>query len=90
LFFSLSDLEDQWTKWIAEHSTHDQTLTNCILAAAYMTYCSPFDADLRRTLSEKFAKLCEQYAIPRESDLVFQVCLIKSTIEKQKRIRFLK
>ncbi|CAF1032650.1 unnamed protein product [Adineta ricciae] len=68
----LSDLEDQWTKWITEHSTHDQTLTNCILAAAYMTYCSSLDADLRRIFSEKFTKFCEQYEIPRESDLIFQ------------------
>ncbi|CAF1326895.1 unnamed protein product [Adineta steineri] len=75
---SLSDLEDQWTKWIAEHSTHDQTLTNCILAAAYMAYCSPFDADLRRILCEKFLKYCEQYEIPRESDLVFQPIPIDS------------
>ena len=74
--FSLSDLEDQWTKWITEHSTHDQTLTNCILAAAYMSYCSPFDADLRRILCLKFVKFCEQYEIPREADLVFQVRLI--------------
>ncbi|CAF0874114.1 unnamed protein product [Rotaria sordida] len=69
---SLSDLEDQWTKWIAEHSTHDQTLTNCILAASYMTYCSPFDAELRRILCQKFVTFCEQYQIPREADLVFQ------------------
>ncbi|CAF3476774.1 unnamed protein product [Rotaria socialis] len=68
----LSDLEDQWAKWIAEHSTHDQTLTNCILAAAYMTYCAPFDADLRRILCQKFLSFCEQYQIPREADLVFQ------------------
>jgi len=80
---SLSDLEDQWTKWITEHSTHDQTLTNCILAAAYMTYCSPFDADLRRILCQKFFKFCEQYEIPREADLVFQVCLIKLIKEFQ-------
>ena len=71
---SLSDLEDQWSKWIAEHSTHEQTLTNCIVAAAYMTYCSAFDADLRRVLSLKFVKICEEHSIPREAELVFQVC----------------
>ncbi|UJR24993.1 hypothetical protein I4U23_006354 [Adineta vaga] len=75
----LSDLEDQWAKWIAEHSTHDQTLTNCILAAAYMTYCSALDADLRRVFSERFTKFCEQYEIPRESDLIFQPIPIDST-----------
>ena len=71
---SLSDLEDQWSKWIAEHSTHEQTLTNCILAAAYMTYCSAFDADLRRVLSVKFVKICDEHRIPKEAELVFQVC----------------
>ncbi len=70
-------MEDQWTKWITEHSTHDQTLTNCILAAAYMAYCSPFDADLRRILCQKFIKFCEEYDIPREADLVFQVNKLK-------------
>ena len=78
LRFSLSDLEDQWTKWITEHSTHEQTLTNCILAAAYMTYCSPFDADLRRNLCQKFLRFCEQFEIPREADLVFQPVPIDS------------
>jgi len=73
-------LEDQWTKWIAEHSTHDQTITNCILAAAYMTYCSAYDADLRRILCQKFIKFCEQYAIPREADLVFQVTTKKKSL----------
>ncbi|CAF5083818.1 unnamed protein product [Rotaria sp. Silwood1] len=82
-FFSLSNLEDQWIKWIAEHSTHDQTLTNCILAAAYMTYCLPFDVNLRRILCQKFVSFCEQYQIPREADLVFQECSIKYTKEKE-------
>ena len=42
-----------------------------------MTYCSALDADLRRILCYKFVRFCEQYEIPREADLVFQVCSIK-------------
>jgi hypothetical protein len=40
-----------------------------------MTYCSSFDAELRRILCNKFVRFCEQHEIPREADLVFQVDL---------------
>lgn len=72
-FFSLTNLEDQWKKWIEEHLSHEQTITNCLITAAYICYCGPFDRDTRERLGKFFSECCFKHGIPREPQQVFKV-----------------
>jgi hypothetical protein len=73
---SLTNLEEQWKKWIEEHLSHEQTLTNCLIVAAYICYCGPFERDLRQKLCSKITELCAEHAIPREPQLIFKVIIV--------------
>ncbi|CAF0814844.1 unnamed protein product, partial [Brachionus calyciflorus] len=68
----LTNLEDQWKKWIDEHLSHEQTITNCIITAAYICYCGPFDLDTRNRLGRFFAECCSKHEIPREPQQIFK------------------
>jgi hypothetical protein len=73
--FSLTNLEDQWKKWIEEHLSHEQTITNCLITAAYVSYCGPFDKDIRRKIYEFVATCCQKHEIPKEPQQIFKVLL---------------
>ncbi len=70
--FSLIGLEEQWKKWIDEHLSHEQTLTNCLIAASFITYLGPFSTLLRKRLCNQFFQICIKNSIPREPQLIFK------------------
>lgn len=72
-YLSLTNLEDQWKKWIDEHLSHEQTLTNCLITAAFVTYSGPFDRDLRKKLGDFFVQICEKHDLPKEPQQTFRV-----------------
>ena len=69
----MTNLEDQWKKWIEEHLSHEQTITNCLITAAYICYCGPFDMDTRNRFGNFFAECCIKHDIPREPQQIFKV-----------------
>uniref|UniRef100_A0A8C5PRN0 Uncharacterized protein n=1 Tax=Leptobrachium leishanense TaxID=445787 RepID=A0A8C5PRN0_9ANUR len=62
----LESLESQEQKWkdILNQSSFDDLLTNCMLAAAYITYCSPLSMDERRCVSRQLLGICESCGLP--------------------------
>ena len=52
--------------------SHEQTITNCIISAAYICYCGPFDIDIRHRLCTEFSAFCSKYDIPREPQQLFK------------------
>jgi hypothetical protein len=70
---SLNGLEEQWKKWIDEHLSHEQTLTNCLIAASFITYLGPFDVNNRKRLYNQFFSICQKNAIPKEPQQIFKV-----------------
>ena len=72
---SLTNLEEQWKKWIEEHSSREQTISNCLVAAAYLCYCGPFEKEIRFMFRSFFTSCCEKYSIPREPHQIFKATL---------------
>ncbi len=79
----MTNLEDQWKKWIEEHLSHEQTITNCLITAAYICYCGPFDKDIRIRLRNFFSACCVKYEIPKEPQQIFKVVFILIKISLQ-------
>jgi dynein heavy chain, axonemal len=52
--------------------SHEQTLTNCLITAAYISYLGAFDKDLRAKLCSFFFNTCTKYEIPFEPQYVFK------------------
>ena len=71
----MTNLEDQWKKWIEEHLTHEQTITNCIITAAFVSYCAPFERSTRIRICEFVAQCCLKHDIPKEPQKIFQVTI---------------
>lgn len=69
----MTNLEDQWKKWIDEHLTHEQTITNCIITAAFISYCGPFERHIRMRICEFVLDCCQKHEIPKEPQKIFQV-----------------
>ncbi len=53
--------------------SHEQTLTNCLIAAAFITYSGPFDRDCRIKLCKFFVSICQKLSIPKEPQQIFKV-----------------
>ena len=70
---SLTNLEEQWKTWIEEHLSHEQTITNCLITAAYICYCGPFDREIRQKFCTFFAATCVKFDIPKEPQQIFRV-----------------
>ena len=87
-FSSITNLEDQWKKWIEEHLSHEQTITNCLISAAYICYCGPFERDIRLKFCESFGTLCSKYEIPKEPQQLFKVKYFLSVAVYLTYIRF--
>ena len=52
--------------------SHEQTLTNCLITAAFISYSGPFDKDIRKKLCTFFVNTCNSFEIPREPQEVFK------------------
>ena len=64
----VSGLAGEKTRWEASLIIHDedfeQLVGNCILAAAFMSYCGPFPSDYRDTLIQSWIDMAEANNIP--------------------------
>ncbi|XP_033874385.3 dynein axonemal heavy chain 8-like [Acipenser ruthenus] len=68
---SLSTLEQQW-KEALELCVVSELLTNCLLAAAFLTYCGPFNAGGRLMGCELFLLKCEEGGLPLPQKVLFR------------------
>jgi dynein heavy chain len=54
----VSSLADEKANWIIRLAQFEEAFSNllgdCILAAAFMSYCGPFPSDYRKLLNESF------------------------------------
>ncbi|XP_068137634.1 dynein axonemal heavy chain 5-like isoform X2 [Hyperolius riggenbachi] len=55
--------EQQWKDKLNQNSSSD-LLTNCVLAAAYLTYCPAFSVDGRTRVTEQLFKVCDSCGLP--------------------------
>ncbi|KAG8582082.1 hypothetical protein GDO81_007910 [Engystomops pustulosus] len=55
--------EKEWRDKLNQSNSSD-LLTNCVLAAAFNTYCSALSVDGRRKVTDFLVKVCEKCALP--------------------------
>ncbi|XP_053567991.1 uncharacterized protein LOC128657631 [Bombina bombina] len=59
----LKTQENEWKEMMNQNSVTD-LLTNCLLAAAFLTYCSALSVSRRIQVTEFFFKVCESRGLP--------------------------
>ncbi|XP_041109797.1 dynein heavy chain 8, axonemal-like [Polyodon spathula] len=67
----LSNLEQQWKETV-QLCVVSELLTNCLLAAAFLTYCGPFNAGGRILGCELFLLKCEEGGLPLPQKMLFR------------------
>ncbi|KAM4043310.1 dynein axonemal heavy chain 5-like isoform 1-T1 [Anomaloglossus baeobatrachus] len=60
---SLKMQEQEWREKLNQSNISD-LLTNCVLAAAFITYCSALSMDGRRKVTDLLFKVCESCGLP--------------------------
>ncbi|XP_077973667.1 uncharacterized protein LOC120348568 isoform X2 [Styela clava] len=68
---SLKPLENAWKNELDESVTVEQVLTNCILAAAFQTYCGGMTIDARRRMVSFYTHVCKHYELPLPHKMLF-------------------
>lgn len=56
---------------LEESVTVEQVLTNCILAAAYLTYCGGMTIDARRRMVGFYSHVCKHFEFPLPNKMLF-------------------
>nr|CAB3238692.1 dynein heavy chain 8, axonemal-like [Phallusia mammillata] len=69
---SLKPLEQSWSHELADTITSEELVTNCILAAAYLTYCGGMTSDARQRMTSFYTHVCEHYELPIPSRMLFR------------------
>ena len=71
----MSGLGDEKVRWefsLANYRVqHTELVGDCILAAAYMSYCGPFPANYRGILHKNWMKKIKDEAIPHNKKFSF-------------------
>ena len=62
--YSLQQEKERWQTYVDEHAENEWLLSNCMVAAAYLTYCGGMTSDSRYRLGEYFSKVCEEVQFP--------------------------
>ncbi|XP_066278010.1 uncharacterized protein [Branchiostoma lanceolatum] len=69
---SLREQELLWQQSVEENSSNDLLLSNCITAAAFLTYCGPMGLDGRNSMYEFFLHVCEHYGLPIPNKMLYR------------------
>lgn len=58
LLHSLKYMEREWKAYVDEYTTSEILLSNCIAAAAFLTYCGAMGVDRRKRMGKFFMQVC--------------------------------
>ncbi|XP_028415382.1 dynein heavy chain 8, axonemal-like isoform X2 [Dendronephthya gigantea] len=67
----LKDFEEDSRVFVTEYSSSEVLLSNCMSAAAFLTYCGPMGIDQRKKMVAYFTNASSKHGLPKESKQVF-------------------
>mmetsp|Transcript_20737 Transcript_20737/g.31918 ORF Transcript_20737/g.31918 Transcript_20737/m.31918 type:complete len:345 (-) Transcript_20737:3282-4316(-) len=83
----ISGLAGEKTRWEATlielDETYEKLVGDCILAAAFMSYCGPFPSEYRDSLISNWVSMIELHKIPFTSGFDFSVFMAGAAIARQ-------
>lgn len=72
LLESIKDIEKTWKQYVKEYSSNDVLICNCIVAAAFLVYCSPLNVDSRVRMGTFFLTICRHNDLPTSSKIILE------------------
>ncbi|XP_077977225.1 dynein axonemal heavy chain 8-like isoform X3 [Glandiceps talaboti] len=72
MIHSLKSKEHQWREYVNDNCEMELLLSNCITAAAFLTYCAPMDTDTRKRFADEFNELCSHHGLREPKKKLFK------------------
>jgi hypothetical protein len=69
---SLKGLEQEWREHVAEYSSNNVLVANCVAASAFLVYCGAMNTDMRRRMGQFFMTICEHHGLPLPNKQLFR------------------
>ncbi|XP_071504103.1 dynein axonemal heavy chain 5-like [Diadema antillarum] len=64
MIVSLQQEKERWQTYVDENSDNECLLSNCIVAAAFLTYCGGMTTDSRHRMGDYFGQVCAELGFP--------------------------
>ena len=69
---SLQQEHKRWQQYVDDNSENEWLLSNCVSAAAFLTYCGGMTSDSRKRLAEFFNHMSGHHGLPVPKKQLFR------------------